>query len=207
VNSPAALVVLNMSYAVASADSRFVASLRANGHDTSYFEERVASVIPRINALARSVRDENGVVVWVRPEWHTDTAADWPFATREGLVECGFDTPSHEGLANFSLLVGFENEPDDHYLTSFSPSAFWGSPLLATLRNLQVTDVLITGCCTESAVVINALDSTNTGFLTTVVEDACAGISEERHDESLTLHSRLFQVATTSDVITKLAKE
>jgi len=197
-----------MNQAVASTNSRFLSHLRAQGKDTSYFEDRVLRVVtPGINELARSVRSVDGPVIWIRPEWRTATAADWPDSYRQSIVESGFDARSYEGLESFSLVDGFEVDDADHFLSSFSVSAFWGSPLLSTLRNLAVTDVLIVGCLTESAVVINALDSTNTGFLTTVVEDACAGISRKRHVESLSLHSRLFKVAMTADVITKIARE
>lgn len=201
-----ALVVLNVNHVTASSDSRFVSRLRASGCDTTYFERRVQrEIVPNINALSRSVRSENGSVIWIRPEWRTETLADWPTSTRSNLAAQGFDTPSHDGLHNFSLLDGLDVETGDHDLTTFSPSAFWGSPLLATLRNLGIVDVLIAGCFTESAVVINAMDSTNTGFFTTVIEDACTSISAERHEESMALHSRLFKVANTRDVIARLS--
>jgi ureidoacrylate peracid hydrolase len=202
-----ALVVLNMNNAVASPDSRFQTGLRAKGIDTTYFDERVTNVVvPNINTLASSVRAKNGVVAWVRPEWRTDNAVDWPFGTRARLIANGFDTPSHEGLESFSLLDSFVVEPGDHYLSTFSPSAFCGSPLLATLRNLQVTHVLITGCFTDSAVVINALDGMNTDFFTTIIDDACASLSEERHRECFVVHSRL-PVAMTSEIVKRLEKE
>jgi nicotinamidase-related amidase len=207
--SPAgvALVVLNTNNAVVSPESRFQLSLRAKGIDTTYFDERVANVvIPNINTLASSVRAKSGVVAWVRPEWRTHSAVDWPIGTRAGLIENGFDSPSHEGLESFSLLDGFVAEPGDHLLSTFSPSAFCGSPLLATLRNLQVTRVLFAGCFTDSAVVINALDAMNTDFFPTVVDDACASLSEERHRECFVVHSRL-PVALTSDIVTELVKQ
>jgi len=197
-----------MNHAVASADSRFLSHLREQGIETSYFEERVVNVvIPHINSLATNVREVNGFVVWIRPEWRTATGADWPIASRPGILHNGFDAPSFDGLASFALLDDLATETRDHFFSSFSTSAFWGSPLLATLRNLKVTDVIITGCFTDSAVVINALDSTNTGFLCTVVEDACASISEERHVQSLALHSRLFRLQATIEVQTTLTKE
>jgi nicotinamidase-related amidase len=197
-----------MNHSVASSDSQFLSLLRAEGLDTAYFHERIASmVISNINALARCVRANDGVVIWIRPEMRTDNCADWPVGSRRDLAANGFDTPSYEGLASFALLEGLEAEPGDHYFASFSPSVFWGSPLLSTLRNLGVTGVFITGCFTDSEVVISALDSTNTGFITTVVDDACASISEQRHLESIALHSRLFRVASTSEVIARIETE
>jgi nicotinamidase-related amidase len=213
VNPPAApiataLVVLDLHRAVASPESRFLSRLRAKGIDTSYFEKRVAhEVIPNVNALAKLVRDSRGVVIWIRPETRTYGAVDWPISYRQSLVDSGFDTPNYEGLENFALLEGLDLAIGDHCLSSFSTSAFCGSPLLATLRNLEVTDVLITGCLTESGVVINAMDGTHTGFLSTVVEDACASISEERHVTSIALHSRLFKVARTQELIAKFKGE
>jgi nicotinamidase-related amidase len=79
--------------------------------------------------------------------------------------------------------------------------------LLSTLRNLQIADVLITGCFTDSEVVINAMDSTHTGFITTVVDDACASVTEERHEKSIALHQRLFNLRKSGDVIPQIKKE
>jgi nicotinamidase-related amidase len=200
----AALVVLNMSRAVASPDSRWLTTLRAEGHDTSYFEDRVRCIIPHVNALAEAVRSADGAIVWIRPESRTQTGSDWPRSHRHRPVDLGFDAPSHDSHGSFPFLDGLAVHSSDHCFSSFSTSAFWGSPVLATLRNLRVSDVMVAGCLTEAAVVVTGMDSTNTGFLTTVVDDACAGVSRERHETSLDLHSRLFRVAGTSDVTTDL---
>jgi len=203
-----ALIVLDMNVGSASESSPMLLRLRAEGADTSYFESRVKDVVvPNINALSRSVRSTSGVVAWIRSERRTDNATDWPVSQRRDLVMRDSDEPSYEGLESFELLDGLDVDAGDHFLSTFSLSAFWGSALLATLRNLQISDVLITGCFTESAVVINAMDGTHTGFISTLVDDACAGISEQRHRQSIALHSRIFNVMSTGDVIRQIEKE
>ncbi|MGD9960790.1 cysteine hydrolase family protein [Nocardioides sp.] len=205
--SPAALVAIGFNSAWVAPDSLFARRLRSSFHDSSYFEDRAAAILPKVNALAAAVRGTAGTVVWVTPELRTGTASDWPISHRASLLDQGFDEPCHDGLDTYALAPSIVDHPRDHRLSTFSMSAFWGGPLLATLRNLGVTDVLVAGCLTQSAVVISAMDSTNTGFLTAVVDDACADVSQERHDESLSLHSRMFRLTGTSEVISSLAEE
>ena len=106
---------------------------------------------------------------------------NWPFSQRRNVVSRDSDEPRYEGFENFELLDGLDVDACALFLSLFSPSAFWGSALLATLRNLRISDDLITGCFTEAAVVINAMDATHTGFISTLADEACASASVDRH--------------------------
>jgi len=201
-------IVLDMNLGSPSEISPKLPRLRTQGADSSYFESQVKDVVvPSINALSRSVRSTSGVVAWVRSERRTYNATDWPVSKRRNLVIRDADEPSYEGLESFELLDGLNVDAGDHTLSTFSPSAFWGSALSSTLRNLQISDALITGCFTESAVVINAMDVTHTGLISNLVDDSCAGIGEQRHRQSIDLHSRIFNVMSTRDVKRQIEKE
>ena len=201
-------IVLDMNLGSPSEISPKLPRLRTQGADSSYFESQVKDVVvPSINALSRSVRSTSGVVAWVRSERRTYNATDWPVSKRRNLVIRDADEPSYEGLESFELLDGLNVDAGDHTLSTFSPNAFWGSALSSTLRNLQISDALITGCFTESAVVINAMDVTHTGLISNLVDDSCAGIGEQRHRQSIDLHSRIFNVMSTRDVKRQIEKE
>lgn len=89
-------------------------------------------------------------------------------------------------------------------LTAFAPpaqiidktrySAFFGSPLLATLSALRCNTVLLTGAETDICVLSTALTAVDLGFPVIIVEDAICSSSDRCHDALLTLYrERLSQ--------------
>lgn len=66
-----------------------------------------------------------------------------------------------------------------------SSSLFNSTNFEYVLRNLGVEYVIATGIVTDQCVETTVRDGCDRGFLMTVVEDACATYSEQRHEESL----------------------
>jgi nicotinamidase-related amidase len=73
-------------------------------------------------------------------------------------------------------------------------SAFFGSPLLATLRALHCNSVVLTGAETDICVLSTALTAVDLGFAVIIAEDAICSSSDRCHDALLTLYrERLSQ--------------
>jgi ureidoacrylate peracid hydrolase len=66
-----------------------------------------------------------------------------------------------------------------------SSSLFNSTNFEYVLRNLRVEYLMVMGMITDQCVETTVRDGCDRGFLMTVVEDACAASSEQRHEESL----------------------
>jgi nicotinamidase-related amidase len=196
-----ALVVIDLDVATASAESGFGRRLRALGRSIEYFESRLGDVvIPTVTSLAGRVRRSGGLVVWVRPEFRRADAGDWPRGYRASVAALGFEEPMHEGVAGFEMLPGLAVDEADALVTKKSVSSFWGGSTGSVLRNRGVADVLICGCMTNTGVLVNAVDCTNDGFRTTIVDDGCAALSAAVHEASLDLMPALYVRATSAQI-------
>jgi nicotinamidase-related amidase len=196
-----ALVAIDLDVATVSGESGFGRRLRALGRSTEYFESRLDDlVVPTVSSLAGRVRRSGGLVVWVRPEFRRPQSGDWPRGYRASVAALGFEEPMHEGVPGFEILPGLEVQEVDAQVTKKSVSSFWGGSTGSILRNRGITDVLMCGCMTNTGVLVNAVDSTNDGFRTTVVDDGCAALSEAIHQASLDLMSAMYARATSDQI-------
>lgn len=187
---------------VTGRESRYAKTLESLGEDVTYVKDQVSNVvIPNVNLISSALRGQGGVVVWINPEWRASQARDWPVGYQAQVALIGLDTPSYAGCSNFELSEGLDVQPDDIHSTKFATSAFWGGNVLAILRGLDISHVLVAGAETRTAVVINALDSANNGFATTIVEDCCAGKTYSRHATSLRLRHEMYEITSTSEVM------
>jgi nicotinamidase-related amidase len=202
--SETAFIVIDMNLANTSMHSSFAQRLVSLDYDLSYFASRLEElVMPNVNRLARCVRQTGGVVIWVRPEWRRAGCGDWPIGYRFDVANMGHDL-SYEGLSSFDFASVLEHEEGDVFISKFCTSAFWGSSLLAVLRQYEIRNVLVGGCVTNGGVVLNAIDGTSNGYRSTIIDDACAAITPEDHSRSLMLQSELYGVSHTSDIIAAL---
>ncbi|WP_114520444.1 isochorismatase family protein [Altererythrobacter sp. ZODW24] len=65
------------------------------------------------------------------------------------------------------------------------PSAFFGTDLAATLQDMGVDTLFITGYSTSGCVRASALDALQNGFAPFVIRDACADRHEAPHEANL----------------------
>lgn len=84
-------------------------------------------------------------------------------------------------------------------------SAFYGTPLDLTLRNLGIGELIIAGVATDLAVQTAARDAHDRGYRVRIVADCCAAASDEDHEDTLRLLRKLATVDTLDDLIEALA--
>jgi nicotinamidase-related amidase len=200
-----AIVVVDLNEHAAGPDTKFARVLAQRGVDLAYFEARVRTVVvPNVRHLLETLRSRGATVVIVRPEVLHPGAKDWPRAYRNQLAALGFDEPSHAGLPNYELLAGLEAHPSDHQIAKHATTAFWGGGLTALCVNRGVRHVLIAGCLTNGGVLATALDAANAGFVSTVLDDGCAALSEEMHRATLELYAPMLRSCTTGAILSRL---
>lgn len=181
----------------------FEAALCRRGSDPGYYFDRIEqSVVPNARSLAHAMRARGGRVVLTRLRVdHTD-ARDWPPAYRNELVELGLaDHPEREP----QFMESIEPRPGDLIIEKRTVSAFTGSPLSDALRAEGVGHVVIAGCTTNFGVGVSAIDAANQGFLVTLVDDACATLSQELHSTWISMHELFFDVTSTDALLRAIA--
>lgn len=94
--------------------------------------------------------------------------------------------------------------PAEAVIQKHRVSAFYGTPLDLTLRNLGVDTLLIAGVATDLAVQSAAREAHDRGYRVTVVGDCCASTSDRDHDDALRLLAKVATVWTLADVQSEL---
>jgi ureidoacrylate peracid hydrolase len=88
-----------------------------------------------------------------------------------------------------------------------SSSLFNSTNFEYVLRNLGVEYVMIMGIVTDQCVETAVRDGCDRGFLMTLIDDACATFSEQRHKESLIGFKGYCRVRTTDQVVEELQRQ
>ena len=103
------------------------------------------------------------------------------------------DEHSWEGTKWLDLMV--EEEEGDYYIrTKKRLSAFYPTDMEFLLRQLDVSNVVLTGTMTDACVLSTAFDAANFGFRVIVPRDIVAGMTEEAEHGALlamSLHAGL----------------
>jgi nicotinamidase-related amidase len=98
-------------------------------------------------------------------------------------------------------LAPLENEI---LIPKTSSSIFNSTNVEYVLRSLGIEYILVMGIVTDQCVETAVRDGCDRGFLMTVIEDACATHSQERHDASLRGIKGYCRIRSTDAVIDEL---
>jgi ureidoacrylate peracid hydrolase len=158
----------------------------------AYYFERLKSVaIPNMQKLQAAFRAAGIEVLYTTIESLTkdgrDRSLDYKIT--------GFHVPkgSHDGKVIDEIAPG----DDEIVLPKSSSSVFVSTHIDYLLRNLGVKQLVISGIVTDQCVESAVRDACDLGYLVTLVPDACATYSEERHQNSLrTIKGYCRQVMT-----------
>ena len=158
----------------------------------AYYFDRLNSVaIPNMQKLQAAFRQAGIEVLYTTIESLTkdgrDRSLDYKIT--------GFHVPkgSHDGKVIDEIAPG----DDEIVLPKTSSSVFVSTHIDYLLRNLGVKQLVISGLVTDQCVESAVRDACDLGYLVTLVPDACATYSDERHDNSLrTIKGYCRQVST-----------
>ena len=93
----------------------------------------------------------------------------------------------------------------DIVIPKTSCSVFISTNLDYVLRQLDVEQVVVVGQLTEQCVESAVRDGADLGYFMTVVDDACATYSEERHQQGLKGMSGFCRICTTAQILQELS--
>ncbi|MEV7502489.1 isochorismatase family protein [Streptomyces sp. NPDC093018] len=168
---------------------------------SAHADARVTAAVERSAHLADEFRRHGLPVVLVnvtgRAPGRTD-AVRFRDAVRSGG---GAERPSD--WAEFVDELGVR--PGDHLITKRRRSAFHDTGLDTLLRDLGVTQVVLTGIATSSGVESTARSAADHGYHVVLATDAMADPDAEAHRHSVEhVFPRLGETATATEVVTML---
>jgi ureidoacrylate peracid hydrolase len=93
---------------------------------------------------------------------------------------------------------------DEIVLPKTSSAVFISTNIDYVLRNLGVRSLIIAGVLTDQCIDSAVRDACDLGYLVTVPADACATLSQERHDWSLRNNRGYCRQVTTAELVAEI---
>jgi ureidoacrylate peracid hydrolase len=164
----------------------------------AFFEELERVVLPNMQRLQAACRGAGIEVMYTVIESLTrdgrDRSLDYKIT--------GFHVP--RGSWDAKVLDEIKPGPDEIVLPKTSSSVFISTNVDYVLRNLEVRQLAIAGLLTDQCVESAVRDACDLGYLVTLVTDACATLTRERHDNTLRAIKGYCRQRTTADLLAEL---
>jgi ureidoacrylate peracid hydrolase len=116
----------------------------------------------------------------------------------------GLDVP--RGSWDAKVIDAIAPGADEIVLPKTSSSVFISTNIDYLLRNLRVRSLIVAGCLTDQCVDSAVRDACDLGYLVTTVTDACATLSQERHDWSLRNNRGYCRQIGTDAMLSEIAR-
>ena len=115
----------------------------------------------------------------------------------------GFNVP--KGSLDAKVIRGIEPLDDEIIIPKTSSSVFNSTNIDYVLRNLGCRHLVICGVVTDQCVESAVRDACDLNYLVTLVPDACATITRQRHDNSLNAVKGYCRQINTDDLLNEIA--
>ena len=191
----AALLVIDLQ------KGEYDAERRAETPNQQYLYDRVRDVvIPNGQQLIAACRAAGIEVVYTVIECLTKDGRD------RGLDYKISGIFAAKGSWEAEVIDELRPGDDDIVIPKTSSSLFNSTNCEYVLRNLGVEYVIVMGMLTDQCVETAVRDGCDRGFLMTLVDDACATYSEQRHREALVGFRGYCRVRTTDELLEELGQ-
>lgn len=170
-----------------------------NGPDAEYFLSRArAHVVPNQQRLLSAFRQARQNVLHTIIESLTADGRDRSLDHKLSDMHLPKGSPQAQIITELAPL---ENEI---VLPKTSSGVFNSTAIDYVLRNLETRHLIIAGIVTDQCVDMAVRDAADRGYLVTLVEDACATYSAERHDACLNAIKGYCWITDTATVLGRL---
>jgi ureidoacrylate peracid hydrolase len=163
-----------------------------------YFAQLETVALPNMRRLQAACRAAGIEVIYTVIESLTrdgrDRSLDYKIT--------GFHVP--KGSWDAKVLDAIAPGDDEIVLPKTSSSVFISTNIDYVLRNLGVRQLVIAGLVTDQCVESAVRDACDLGYLVTLVTDACAAYSQERHDNTLRAIKGYCRQRTTAELLAEL---
>ena len=169
--------------------------IKNNSHDEYLFNRIKNKVIPNGKKLIDACRSKKIEVIYTVVESLTldgrDRGIDYKIS---GIFAA-------KGSWQAEVVDELKPMKNEIIIPKTSSSLFNSTNFEYVLRNLSVQYLMIMGIVTDQCVETAVRDGCDRGFLITLIEDACATHSQERHDQSLIGVKGYCRIKSTDDLI------
>ena len=191
--------VQNFSVRRDGGEFRDVTDAEIAGRYGYYFDRLRSVAVPNMQKLQQAFRAAGMEVLYTTIEALTkdgrDRSLDYKIT--------GFLVP--KGSPDGKVIDEIAPGDDEIVLPKGSSSVFMSTHLDYLLRCLGVRQLVVSGLLTDQCVESAVRDACDLGYLVTLVTDACATYSAERHDQSLRAIKGYCRQVTTEALIDEIA--
>ena len=164
-----------------------------------YYFERLESVaIPNMQRLQAGCRAAGIEVMYTTIESLTrdgrDRSLDYKIS--------GFNVP--RGSWDAKVIDAIAPGDDEIVIPKTSSSVFISTNIDYVLRNLGVRYLILAGLITDQCVESAVRDACDTGYLVTLVPDACGTYSQARHDNALAAIKGYCRQRSTDELLAEI---
>lgn len=165
-----------------------------------YFDRMKTTAVPNMQRLQQAFRTGGMELLYTTVECLTldcrDRSLDYKVS--------GFEVPK----GSWDGKVIDEIAPDDNeiWLPKGSSSVFVSTHIDYLLRCLEVRQLVICGVVTDQCVESAVRDACDLGYLVTLVPDACATYTQERHDNTLKAIKGYCRQCTTDELLAEIGE-
>ncbi len=165
-----------------------------------YFFDRLETIaVPNMQRLAVACRGAGIEVMYTVIESLTQDGRDRSLDYKI----TGFHVP--KGSWDAKVIDAIAPGRDEIVLPKTSSSVFISTNIDYLLRNLGVRYLMLAGLLTDQCVESAVRDACDLGYLVTLVPDACATMSEQRHDATLRAIKGYCRQRDTAALIAEIA--
>ena len=197
----AALLVIDIQNYTARPDGGEYRGLTAGQREARYgyfFRMLRETALPNLRRLQHACRQARIEVMYTVIESLTldgrDRSLDYKIS--------GLGVP--RGSWDAKVLDEIAPAADEIVLPKTSSSVFISTNIDYVLRNLGVRSLMIAGGLTDQCVDSAVRDACDLGYLVTCVTDACATLTQDRHDWALRNNSGYCRQRTTDQVVAEI---
>jgi len=163
-----------------------------------YFDRLRKIALPNMQRLQRGFRQAGIEVMYTTIESLTldgrDRGLDYKIT--------GFNVP--KGSYDGKVVDEIAPVGDEIVFPKSSSSAFVSTHIDYVLRNLGVSQIVLCGLLTDQCVESAVRDACDLNYLVTLVPDACATYTQERHDQSLRTIAGYCRQVSTDDLLAEI---
>ncbi|MDO8636828.1 MAG: isochorismatase family cysteine hydrolase [Dehalococcoidia bacterium] len=196
-----ALMVIDMQYFDAHPDWGIGRLAKEKGleKEAAYFFGQVAGIVPRIQQLLSTCRQDGVEVIFVRIQALTHDCRDmspssWARWPRQLLTA--------KDSKEAQILDELRPREDEIVISKTSSSVFNSTAIDQVLRNLGVEYLIVVGVATHACVELSVRDASDRGYKVFVIGDATATFSENMQRDALQrMNTGLMKVKSTQEML------
>ena len=164
-----------------------------------FFGELRERVVPNMQRLQEACRQAGVEVMYTVIESLTQDGRDMGLDYKISGLFCP------KGSHDARVIDAIAPRGDEIVIPKTSSSVFISTNIHYVLGNLNVKHLIVCGLLTDQCVDSTVRDACDYGYLVTLVTDACATLSAERHASSIANNQGYCRQRTTEEMIAELS--